>query len=82
MGWAKIGSGTLNKSKDPSRGAPYYGKCAITIDGREHQVSIGAWVKDGQNGSKFFSLAFSVPEEDVAQSCPQQRQAPDDEVPF
>lgn len=70
-GWTKIGNGTINKSKQEGAGAPYYGKCAITIDGREHQISIGAWVKDGQNGSKFFSLAFSVPEE-AAQPAPAQ----------
>jgi hypothetical protein len=62
MGWTKVGSGTLNKSKDPSKGAPYYGKCKLTIDGMEREINIGAWVKDGQGGSKFFSLAFSVPE--------------------
>lgn len=80
MAWTKIGSGTLNKSKDPSKGAPYYGKCAITIDGREHQISIGAWVKDGNEGSKFFSLAFSVQEAENTQAPA--KAADDSDVPF
>ena len=79
MGWTKIGTGTLNKSKDPSNGAPYYGKCTITIDGREHQISLGAWVKDGKDNSKFFSIAFSV--QDDARPAPAAA-ATDDEIPF
>lgn len=80
MAWTKIGSGTINKSKDPSKGAPYYGKCQITIDGREHDISIGAWVKDGKEGSKFFSLAFSVQGDETAQAPA--KAADDDSIPF
>lgn len=73
MAWTNIGSGTINKAKEGQKGAPYYGKCKITIDGREREINIGAWLKDGQNGSKFFSLAFSV-QEQQSQSSPPQKQ--------
>lgn len=83
MAWTKVGSGTINKSKH-DKGAPYYGKCKVTIEGREHELEIGAWVKDGNNGSKFFSLQFSV-KDDAPQSRPaakQSQEADDDSVPF
>ena len=80
MGWTKIGTGTLNKSKDPSKGAPYYGKCKITLDGREFECSLGAWVKDGKDNSKFFSLSFSV--QDDARPAPAAADASDSDIPF
>lgn len=84
MGWTKVGTGTINKSKDEGKGAPYYGKCKLTIDGVEREISIGAWVKEGNNNSKFFSLQFSV-KDDAPQSKPaakQSQEADDDSVPF
>lgn len=82
MAWVKLGDGTLNKSKKDT-GAPYFGKCNLTIDGKEHEISIGGWVKDGKEGSKFFSLAFSVPEDAAPKPAPKkQAAAEDNSVPF
>lgn len=79
MGWVTVGNGTINKSTKDT-GAPYYGKCTLTLGGVEYQLSLGCWVKDGQNGSKFFSVKYSMQEDDSPR--PPQKQATADEVPF
>lgn len=80
--FTKIGWGSIKKG-DESKGAPYFGDCKITIDGVEREIRIGAWVKPGKDGSKYFSLSFSV-ENDAPQSKPaaKQSQAYDEEIPF
>ena len=70
MAWKNIGNGTINKAEEGAKGAPYWGKCKLTIDGKEREINIGAWLKPGNNGSKFFSLAFSVKEDQQQHSAP------------
>lgn len=78
-------SGTLGKNlrKEKESHPTHTGQC--TVDGKRFWIS--AWVKDGRDGSKFFSLAFKPMEQR------QERQAPapsresepppfDDDVPF
>lgn len=51
-------SGTLGKNqrKEKDSHPSHTGQCVI--DGKSYWIS--AWVKDGREGSKFFSLAFKV----------------------
>jgi hypothetical protein len=81
MAWVTIGSGTLNKSTKDT-GAPYFGKGKIEINGEEHEFNIGAWVKEGKNGSKFFSIAFSVQEDAAPKSAPKKQEEESDGIPF
>lgn len=75
-------SGTLGKNtrREKDTHPTHSGRCIVA--GVEYWIS--AWVKEGQDGSKFFSLAFKPREE--------QQQAPakpattaaefDDDIPF
>ena len=72
-------SGILGKNKwrknddQPS----HSGKC--TINGQDLWIS--AWVKDGDDGSKFFSLAFKPVEKKEAPAS-SGSPADDDDIPF
>jgi hypothetical protein len=82
-------SGTLGKNnrKEKDSHPSHAGQC--TVDGKRYWIS--AWVKDGRDGSKFFSLAFKPMEQrggDHPQS-PANKPSPapadrefDDDVPF
>jgi len=54
-------SGVLgrNRNKKTDRSPEFNGQA--TVEGKKYWLS--AWVKDGKDGSKYFSLAFS-PQED------------------
>jgi len=45
----------------------YTGTCEI--NGQEFWIS--AWVKESKNGQKFFSMAYTPKDQNVAQSAPQ-----------
>jgi hypothetical protein len=73
-------SGTLgrNTRKEKETHPTHTGRCVV--DGKEYWIS--AWTKEGNDGSKFFSLAFKPREEQA-----QQKPAPaggefDDDIPF
>ena len=75
-------SGTLGKNlrKLQDNHPSHSGACLI--DGKPYWIS--AWVKDGPEGSKFFSLAFK-PKEDRQPAAEAPPRAPDefnDEIPF
>lgn len=73
-------SGTLGKNtrREKDSHPTHSGRC--TVAGTEYWIS--AWVKEGTDGSKFFSLAFKPREE---QAQPQRQQPVDefsDDIPF
>lgn len=75
-------SGTLGRNlrKEKDTHPTHSGRCIVA--GVEYWIS--AWVKDGQDGSKFFSLAFK-PREEQQQPAPQRQTSAaefDDEIPF
>jgi hypothetical protein len=80
-------SGTLGKNlrREKDTHPTHSGQC--TIDGKQYWIS--AWVKDGREGSKFFSLAFKpkmAREHQGAPANPPPRTTAemhdDEEVPF
>jgi hypothetical protein len=76
-------SGTLgrNTRREKDTHPTHSGRCIV--GGVEYWIS--AWVKDGQDGSKFFSLAFKPREEQQQQKAQQPQTATaefDDEIPF
>jgi hypothetical protein len=76
-------SGTLgrNTRREKDSHPTHSGRC--TVAGVEYWIS--AWVKDGQDGSKFFSLAFKPKEEQPAakQAQPAGGEFQDDlDIPF
>jgi hypothetical protein len=75
-------SGTLGKNQRREKDShpTHTGRCVI--DGKEFWIS--AWVKDGREGSKFFSLAFK-PKESNDRQTPASAPAVtgfDDDIPF
>jgi hypothetical protein len=68
----------LRKEKDTH--PTHSGRC--TVGGVEYWIS--AWVKEGQDGSKFFSLAFKPREEQQTAAQPQHAAADEfsDDIPF
>lgn len=73
-------SGTLgrNKRREKDTHPEFNGQCVI--DGREYWIN--GWVKEGNDGGKFFSLSFKPKEQRGGGS---QRPAPepeDEEIPF
>ena len=46
-----------NEKKGSNERAPGYSGTAL-IDGREYRIA--GWVKEGRNGGRFFSLAFTA----------------------
>ena len=81
-------SGTLGKNtrREKETHPTHAGQCQI--DGKRYWIS--AWVKDGRDGNRFFSLAFKPMEQrGGANPPPANRAAPspapadfDDDVPF
>jgi hypothetical protein len=78
-------SGTLGKNQRREKDShpTHTGQC--TVDGKRFWIS--AWVKDGRDGSKFFSLAFKPMEQRQEKAPPRQPDPPppsdfDDEIPF
>lgn len=72
--------GTLGRNRNPKsdRSPPYTGKA--NIDGVEYWVS--AWVKDGANNEKFFSLSFTPKDQPAQQPVPGGGPDFDDSIPF
>ena len=74
-------SGSLgrNPRKTQDNHPEYTGQAEI--DGVDYWIS--AWLKDGKEGTKFFSLSFKPKEQQGSsakpQQKPQQRQMPDDD---
>jgi hypothetical protein len=67
-----------NTRKEKDTHPTHTGRC--TVAGVEYWIS--AWVKDGQDGSKFFSLSFR-PREEQQQAQPQPAAADfSDDIPF
>jgi hypothetical protein len=77
-------SGTLgrNERKEKASQPTHTGQCLI--DGKPYWIS--AWVKDGREGSKFFSLAFNLKTEKRPDGDRPRPTSPaqdfDDEIPF
>ena len=76
-------SGTLgrNTRREKDTHPTHSGRCIVA--GVEYWIS--AWVKDGQDGSKFFSLAFKPREEQQPAAQPKQAAAEfvdDSDIPF
>lgn len=80
-------SGILGKNtrREKDTHPTHSGQC--TIDGKQYWIS--AWVKDGRDGSRFFSLAFKPKMAKEHQGAPQNPPAPtagshdfDDSIPF
>ncbi len=57
MAQRRDNSGSLGKNnrREKDTQPTHSGQC--TVDGKDYWIS--AWVKDGRDGSKFFSLAFN-----------------------
>lgn len=79
----KEGGGGIfkNTSKIPGDHLPDYNGTAM-IHGKE--VNIGLWVKDGKNGSKFFSVSIKdkQPKTSGVDSFEAKKIDPDDQLPF
>lgn len=81
-------SGTLGKNerKQSDNHPTHTGQC--TVDGKRYWIS--AWVKDGRDGNRFFSLAFKPMEQRGGASRPPTPSSPpapaasefDDDIPF
>lgn len=77
-------SGTLGKNARMRKGKndpSYSGKCEVA--GVEYWIS--AWVKEGNDGSKFFSLSFNpkdAPKQQAAPAAPEAAPEEDSEIPF
>lgn len=75
-------SGTLGKNQRREKDShpTHSGQCVI--DGKPFWIS--AWVKDGRDGSKFFSLAFKPKEakQRVPDPDPNNGAEFDDDIPF
>lgn len=78
-------SGTLGKNerREKDTHPTHSGQCVI--DGKQYWIS--AWVKDGRNGSRFFSLSFRPKLARDHQGAPSNPPAPaapdfDDQIPF
>lgn len=78
MNSTRENSGTLGKNhrKEKESHPGYTGKCEI--DGKAYWIS--AWVKDGNNNEKFFSLSFKAKDEQAP--APRNSGASDDSIPF
>lgn len=74
-------SGTLGKNQRREKDShpTHSGQCVV--DGKAFWIS--AWVKEGKDGSKFFSLAFK-PKEAKVEAPPARQDDPvyDDDIPF
>lgn len=77
--WDNTNKGVLFRNKKPKgpNSPPYTGQA--NIGGVECWVS--AWVKDGKDGDKFFSLAFT-PRGELQDQSPQTETPTDNDVPF
>lgn len=79
-------SGTLgaNQRREKDSHPSHTGQC--TVDGKRYWIS--AWVKDGRDGSRFFSLSFKPMEQRGGTPQPPAPQPPpapadfDDDIPF
>lgn len=74
-------SGTLGRNlrREKDTHPSHSGRCVV--GGVEYWIS--GWVKDGQDGSKFFSLAFKPREEQQQQAQPAHAAAEfNDDIPF
>lgn len=74
-------SGTLGRNlrKEKDSHPTHSGRCVVA--GVEYWIS--AWVKDGQDGSKFFSLSFRPREEQSRPAAPAVSGTDfNDEIPF
>jgi hypothetical protein len=86
MNQPRDNSGTLGRNERKSKDThpTHTGQC--TVDGKRFWIS--AWVKDGRDGSKFFSLAFKPMEQRGGNPPPRDPPpapaAPefDDDIPF
>lgn len=90
MSQSRDNSGILGKNDRRTKDThpTHSGQC--TIDGKQYWIS--AWVKDGRDNSRFFSLAFKLKEargqqqpQTGAQGTPEQAGAKhdfDDNIPF
>lgn len=90
----KLGRGSLGKSKKTTKGAgpEYYG--SLTIDApiaAGEKVWLAGWIKENDQGDRFFSLVVERPQPQERGAPPRQvsvpRPAPsrndiDDEIPF
>lgn len=73
----KIGRGSLGKAKSASRngGPSHIG--SLTFDqpvNAGEKVWISAWVKDGDDGSKYFSISIEQPQQQQRQAAPPRQQ--------
>lgn len=82
-------SGSLGKNirREKDTHPTHAGQC--TVDGKDYWIS--AWVKDGRDGSRFFSLAFKPMEQRGGNAPPPSQQRPSpapaaddlsDDIPF
>jgi hypothetical protein len=80
MAYDTSNSGTLGKNhrKEKDTHPSHTGKCEI--DGKAYWIS--AWVKDGNNNEKFFSLSFKLKDDQPARQAPAKNSGADDDIPF
>jgi hypothetical protein len=79
-------AGTLgaNRRREKDSHPTHTGKCMVNGKG----FWISAWVKEGRDGSRFFSLSFKPMDQEQGRQQPRQEQAPardeefDDDIPF
>jgi len=71
-----------NNKRTNDKQPEYTGNCEI--NGQEFWVS--AWIKESQNGTKFFSMSYTPKEQNAVQSAPQAATSDaipvDDQIPF
>jgi hypothetical protein len=80
MAYDNSNSGTLGKNhrKEKDSHPSHTGKCEI--DGKAYWIS--AWVKDGNNNEKFFSLSFKPKDEQAPAPSRAAVHPADEDIPF